>query len=190
MQSPNIFLHPSRGTRVKDLTRFLWTASCLIPADADSRERIATLIIEQVEAGWKGGCFLLEKDVHLLSDFFLSLACWQIYPQSLIEKVINRSFVDVVIKQQQSVRQSRLALFMVAAQIEAPNLKLDRTLLSKVAFNLPPYRVEKELVKRPHLSRLAAVMDRYKEQLGWENIHCSSTVPHLNFAGLTFDCKG
>lgn len=190
MQTPNNFLHPSQGTRVKDLTRFLWTASCLIPAEIVSRERITRAIIEQVEAGWNSGCFLLEKDVHLLSDFFLSLACWQIYPQPLIEKIINQSFVDVVIKQQQSVRQSRLALFMVAAQVEAPNLKLDRTLLSKVASNLPPYRIEKELVKRPHLSRLAAVMDRYREQLGWENIRCSSTVPHLNFAGLTFDYKG
>lgn len=184
------FVHPSKGTRIKDLTRFMWSASCLIPTEVSSREKIALKIIEQVNTSWSEDGFQLEKDCHLLSDFFLSLACWQIYPKSLIESVINQNFIECVIKQKQTVRQSRLALFLVSAQIEAPYLAVDRSLLPQVAFNLPPYRVEKELSKRPYLSRFAAFIDRKREQLGWENIHCFSTIPHLNFAGITFDFQG
>lgn len=191
MQVSHHFLHPSQGTRVKDLTRFLWSASCLFPADVVSRDRIAAKIIEQVEAGWDGGSFQVEKDCHLLSDFFLSLACWQIYPQSLIEKIVNRILVDAVLKQQQTVRQSRLALFITAAQIEASHLTLEKTLLPAVASGLPLYfKAEKELIKRPYLARLAGVIDRHREELGWENIQCCTTVPHLNLAGLTFNFKG
>ena len=189
MQIPYTFLHPSRGTRVKDLTRFLWTASCLIPVDVISRGQIAAKIIEQVEAGWDGGSFQIENDSHLLSDFFLSLACWQIYPQSLIEKIVNRTFVDVVLKQHQTVRQSRLALFLIAAQIEASHLALENSLLPVVTSGLPLYKADKELIKRPHLARLAGVMDRRRKELDWENIQCCTTVPHLNFAGLTFTYK-
>ncbi|KAK4029137.1 hypothetical protein OUZ56_022147 [Daphnia magna] len=190
LQMPYVFMHPSRGTRVKDLTRFLWTASCLIPTNVISQDRIASEIIDQVDAGWNTGSFQLDHDCHLLSDFFLSLACWKIYPQSLIDKIIDRSFIDVVLRQRQTIRQSRLALFLVAAQIEASHLPLVNKFLPEIASNLPPYKVEKELLKRPQLARLAGLIDRYREELGWENIHCCTTVPHLNLAGLTFDHEG
>lgn len=190
IQGPDVFLHPSRGTRVKDLTRFLWTASCLIPPDEALRQRIATEIIDQVENGWNRGHFTLEKDCHLLSDFFLSLACWNIYPKSLIEKVVDRTFVDTVIKQKQTIRQSRLALFLAAVQIESSSLELEPTFFNQVAANLPPYKVERELLKRPHLSRLAGAIDRHREELEWNDIQCHTTVPHLNLAGITFNSSG
>ncbi|XP_057366003.1 uncharacterized protein LOC130686854 [Daphnia carinata] len=190
LQTPYMFMHPSRGTRIKDLTRFLWTASCLIPTNVISQDRIASEIIDQVDAGWRTGSFQLDQDCHLLSDFFLSLACWKIYPQPLIDKIIDRNFINVVLRQRQTVRQSRLALFLVAAQIEAPHLLLVKEFLPDIASNLPPYKIEKELVKRPQLARLAGVIDRYREELGWENIRCCTTVPHLNLAGLTFDYEG
>lgn len=190
IQSPDVFLHPSQGTRIKDLTRFLWTASCLVPPDEVLRQNIAIEIIDQVEIGFNNGNFNLEKDSHLLSDFFLSLACWNIYPKSLIKKIVNRSFIDTVIKQKQTVRQSRLALFIVAANIEAPSLELDHSFLDQLAANLPPYKVEKEFLKRPSLMSLAGIADRYRENLEWTNIHCHSTIPHLNLAGITFNWKG
>lgn len=189
LQTPYVFMHPSRGTRIKDLTRFLWTTSCLIPTNVTSRDRIASEIIDQVDAGWSAGSFQLDHDCHLLSDFFLSLACWKIYPQLLIDKVIDRTFIDVVLKQKQTVRQSRLALFLVAAQIEA-SLPLLNEFLPEIASNLPQYKTEKELIKRPQLARLAGIIDRHREELGWENIHCCTTVPHLNVAGLTFNYEG
>jgi hypothetical protein len=189
LETPQSFVHPSEGTRVKDLTRFLWTASCLIPTDIISRDKIAAEIIDQVYNGWTYGSFQLDKDWHLLADFFLSLACWKIYPVSLIEKIINRNFIDIVLNQKKTIRQSRLALFLEAARIEVPHLSAMQKFLPEISLNLPTYKAEKELSKRPQLASLANVIDRSKEELGWENIHCCTTVPHLNYAGLTFNYK-
>ena len=187
IQSPHHFMHPSRGNRVKDLTRFLWTTSCLLPAEDASCQEIAKEVIELVDISLRRGVFQLEKDCHLLSDLLLSLACWKIYPEALIEQIINQNFIECILKQQQTIRQSRLALFMVAAQVEAPHLGLNDAFLQNVAFGLPPFRVEKELMKRPHLARIAAAVDSSKVNLSFKDIKCGTTVPHLNIAGLTFN---
>jgi hypothetical protein len=126
----------------------------LIPTNIISRDQIAAEIIDQVYTGWNSGSFQLDKDWHLLADFFLSLACWKIYPASLIEKIIDRRFIDIVLNQKKTIRQSRLALFMEAARIEVPHLSMIKKFLPEISLKLPAYKEEKELIKRPRLSIL------------------------------------
>jgi hypothetical protein len=78
---------------------------------------------------------------------------------------------------------------MEAARIEVPHLSVIVKFLPEISLNLPAYKAEKELIKRPRLASLANVIDRSREELGWENIRCCTTVPHLNYAGLTFNYK-
>ena len=184
--------HPTRGTRTKEVTRLMWVLSCIVNEPSSERDKIAESLIQQVDEAWKKGFFNRNKheDYHLLSDFFLSLACWRLYPQILIESIINRKFVDAVIGRNGSFRLSRLALFLVAARIEAPHLKLDDSLMTDIVNSVPPFLVNQELKRRPRLGQLTKTIILNKTLLECEDIQCCSSVPHLNIGGVTFIYKG
>lgn len=183
------YYHPTRRTRVKDITRFMWVASCLTPPNHPLCRQIAANAVEMLDAAWEAGSFHPDDDCHLLADFFLSLACWNIYPEELIKKIVTQSFLDAVVKRKQTVRQSRLALFLVAAGIEAPHLDLPVSFFNQVSADLPPHKMEKELGKRTLLVKLAGLIDRNREHFGWSGIECGSPIPHLNIAGLIFEYR-
>lgn len=184
--------HPTRGTRTKEVTRLMWALSCIATEPSSERDEIADSLIQQVDEALKKGLFNRNKneDCHLLSDFLLSLACWRLYPQSLVKNIINRQFVDAVIGRNGSFRLSRLALFLVAARIEAPHLKLDDSFLTDIANCVPPFLVNQELKRRPQLGQLTNAIILNKDLLGCEDIKCCSSVPHLNIGGVTFLYKG
>ena len=169
-------------------------------------------MIPFLEEAWDGGHLQVAENCHLVSDAFLSLACWNTYPKTLIEKVINnsiliineltnyiyniqvmtKSFVDLVLsenssKQLTTLRQSRLALFLVAAEIEAPHLSLPETLKKQV---LSSRMLQQRERKREKLVQLVGAMHQQSEKLGWTEIHYHSLIPHLNIAGLTFISNG
>lgn len=180
--------HPTYGTRTKDLTRLMWILTCITNKQTVERDEIADILIQQVDELWSNGQFRIGTDYHLLSDFFLSLAFWRLYPQSLIESIISQEYVYAAIRSSDSFRRSRLALFLKAASIEAPHLKLDESFLVQLARIVPPFFVMQEINRRPYLAILADTIRRKqkKNSLGWENIEIFSTVPHLNLGGVTF----
>lgn len=167
----------------------MWAVTCLVPSDHPSSRKIANNVIALLETALKSGSFRLHHDCHLLSDFLLSLACWDIYPEELIKKIVTPSFVNAVVDQQQTLRQSRLALFLTGAHLEAPHLQLPESYFHQVSAGLRPYKIEKELTKRTLLAKLAACVDRCREELQWNDIQCGSPIPHLNIAGLAFRYK-
>lgn len=93
--NPKSYTHPASGTRAKDLVKILWALSCLVVGEQrlPTAHQIADVLVPQLEAAWDLGHFFREADsCHLMSDALLSLACWNIYPARLIDKVIVPPF--------------------------------------------------------------------------------------------------
>jgi len=176
--------HPTEGVREKDLTRLMWSLSCLV-FDEAYKEEIATKMIYLVERCL--GENLFQQRDHLLLDFILSLATWKVYPQHLIESFVTESFVHNFLSEQTARRHGQLALFMWMAKLEAPHLNLPWTCYTTITTNLAPFHPENELKKRSYLDRLFEIVRLQAQLEDWQDVQCTSIIPHINIAGITFN---
>lgn len=192
------FVHPAQGVRVKDLTRLTWALSCVRPTVHTLPPSLVETLIQLIDSCWKRGQF--HDQWPLVSDFLLSLACWQVYPQHLIENVLDHRLASRMRNEEptdgQTIRRSRLALFLVAAQIEAPHLNLAdewRRWLHDVrpANVVGDHPTEwRGLKKRMYPASLHQLLIPIADVEGWRDLRCGSVVAHLNIDGITFSSQG
>ena len=195
--NPEKYIHPTLGARVKDFARAIWALTSLAPS-SPTAQLIANEMVQQLEQAWDRGHLRDPDSCHHLADIFLSLACWNIYPENLIKKTVDQSFIDHVVsgrdsiayRKRYTVRQSRLALFLVAAGIEAPHLELPDAFSRAVTAFRNPQFPQRTVKTREPLLRLADTVRDHAAILGWTNVNYCSIIPYLNIAGLVFNYKG
>ena len=186
--------HPKQGIRAKDLTRFLWALTCIRPAftslPLSTANKVIDYLVQQVEIRWTKDLF---GSNHLAWDFLLSLAVWQIYPKNLIEKILNNQFAAEVLTledwRNQSRRLSLLVLFIEAARIEAPHVRLPAQCQQIIDRYRPVSGGHKGLKKRMFLTSLYKALIQHAPNENWQDFRYDTTlVP--NVAGITFTYKG
>lgn len=179
----NGIYHPTEAVREKDLTRLMWSLSCLV-SDETLKQEIASKMIYLVDRCLTKGLF--ERRDHLLLDFFLSLATWQVYPQHLIETLITESFVENFLNEQIAERHWQLALFIWMAKLEVPHFSLPWSYYATINVNLFPFLPQNDLKKRKYLGRLYETIRLHADVENWKEVQCTSIIPHINIAGITF----
>lgn len=176
--------HPTEAVREKDITRLIWSLSCVV-SDETHKQEIASKMINLVDRYLSEGLFK-QRD-HLLLDFFLSLATWQVYPQHLIKPLVTESFIHKFLSEQIPQRHWQLALFIWMARLEVPHLNLPWSCYATITENLAPFHPQYELKKRKYLGWLYETIRSQAAEEGWEDVQCASIIPHINIAGITFN---
>lgn len=175
------FLHPAQGARLKDVSRFAWSVTCLAPAGLQLQ--MAELIVQESLR------YCLRQLEHeeklLLIDILLSLACWSFYSGELTAAVAEQWPAPETPGAE--LRLRRAELFISAASVERPDLLPEklRRLESPLLESLAPVS---DLRRRPLLARVLRSVRQAERP--WLRVRATHPIRGLDLAGVQFIDSG